>query len=103
MIVADETPIAKSCKPARITVTDKLAECDRDPLVAIIGIVYVPVGVDPATDTTSWAAAVPANGTGIGLALKLRLNPLTVVVVRVTGEENVPEACNVSVEVVCEP
>jgi hypothetical protein len=35
--------------------------------------------------------------------VKLRLNPFTAVVVRVTGEENVPEACNVTVEVVCEP
>jgi hypothetical protein len=38
MIVVDETPIAKSCKPARITVTLKLVKWDRDPLVAMIGI-----------------------------------------------------------------
>jgi hypothetical protein len=89
--------------PARVTVTLKVVECDRDPLVAIIGIGYVPVGVDPATDTISWAVAVPDNGMGIGFALKLRLNPFTAVVVIVTGEENVPEACNVTVEVACEP
>jgi hypothetical protein len=39
----------------------------------------------------------------MGLTLKLRLNPFTAVVVRVTGEENVPEACNVTVEYACEP